>query len=302
MSPIPGLSRFLVIPMPRSSHLSPITRVQLCGTRKRWLPAVRWSIIGSLCLFLVSGQAWGRMDAENGNEGSRPIVAAGFGYQIGDLSAITVKVYDGESGEVLSDELYELTVNEGNGSGSTASQERIFAGGVGLGEADLSNFMLRVYDAKTGEFQWEGLLNLTPRDDSGTGQMVSTIVPRRAAITKIHAAAPSMRQPVFVLRALDGSTGSLVWADEFSTDGIGIGRRRPPATRLIGLNRTASETFNTYDFRIRMLDGDGQAILWEDRIFHREAEEDSHETVDDQAHILPVWPRELQQASPWEAI
>jgi hypothetical protein len=288
--------------MPRSSRFSPVTREELSGIRQRRLPAVIWPIIASLCLSLVSGEAWGRTDAESGKEGSRPIVAAGFGFQIGDLSAITVKVYDAKTGEVLSDDLYELNVNEGNGSGSAASQERIFAGGVGLGAADLSNFMLRVYDAKTGEFQWEGLLSLTPRDGGGTGQMVSTVMPRRAAITKVYAVAPSMQQPVFVLRALDVSTGGLVWADEFSTDGIRIGQRGPSVTRLVGLNRTASEAFNTYDFRIRMIDGNGQAILWEDRVFHREAEEDSHDTVDDQAHMLPVWPRELQQASPWEAI
>jgi hypothetical protein len=242
------------------------------------------------------------MDLEAEPEESRTIVAAGFGYQIGDLSAITVKVYDAASGEVLSNELYELNVNEGNNTGPNASQERIFAGGVGPGATDLSNFMLRVYDARTGTFQWEGQLNLTPRDGSGAGQMVSTVAPRRATITKIHAAEPSMQQPVFVLRALDASTGGLVWEDEFSTDGIGIGGRPQLVPRPIGLDGTATEALNTFDFRIRMLDRNRRAVVWEDRISHQEVEEDSHEAADNQAQMLPAWPRQPQDCTVPEAI
>jgi hypothetical protein len=242
------------------------------------------------------------MDVEHEPEKSGTIVAAGFGYQIGDLSAITVRVYDAVSGEVLSSELYELSVNEGNSTGQNSSQERIFAGGVGLGATDLSNFMLRVYDARTGAFQWEGELNLTPRGGSGPGQMVSTAVPWHAMITRIHAAERSIHQPVFVLRALDASTGGLVWEDEFSTDGIGIGRGQPLVTRPIGLDGTSMETFNTFDFRIRMVDRNRQAILWEDRISHQEVEEDSREAADDQAHMLPPWPRQPQQSAAPEAI
>ena len=61
---------------------------------------------------------------------------------------------------------------------SEALQER--AGGVGPGATDLSNFVLRVYDAKTGKFQWEGNLNLTPVESGNVGQLVSTVSPRRA--------------------------------------------------------------------------------------------------------------------------
>jgi hypothetical protein len=249
------------------------------------------------CSLLAPAYGWSAGDDSKGT-----IVAAGFGYQIGDASTITVKVYDAASGDVLSDDVYELNVNEGKNPQSTPSQERIFAGGVGLGATDLSNFVLRVYDAKTGKFQWEGQLNLTHRDGSGAGQVVSTLVLQRATVTKIHATETASRQPSFLLRALDPLTGGLVWEDEFSTDGAGSARVERIAMRLIGLDGNATGASHTFDFRIRMFDRSGRAVLWEDQISQQEAEVDTHEAVDDQAHELPSWPRQFQQGAAPEAI
>ena len=272
-------------------HPHPRTRASI-GLRR--LKTISCLASAGLCLSLVSSQAWGQTDRDM-KEGEGTIVAAGFGCQIGETSTITVKVYDAVSGEVLSDEVYELNVKEEYSSRPAVSQDRIFAGGVGLGAADLSNFMLRVYDAKTGKFQWEGKLNLTPREESGLGQMVSTVAPRRAVITKIHATETSAQQPVFSLRALDASTGGLVWEDEFSADGTGAARAQQITNPLIGPDESSLEASHTFDFRIRMFDRNGRAILWEDRVSQQEPEEDNSEAVEDLAHVLPAWPRQLQQ-------
>lgn len=303
MSLIHWLSRFLGTLLARPFVPTPMPRKDRRPSRPRLrrLKAISWLAGAGLCLSLASGQAWGQIDADR-KGGRGTIVAAGFGYQIGDASTITVKVYDAASGEVLSDDVYELNVNEGKSAQPNPSQERIFAGGVGLGAMDLSNFVLRVYDAKTGKFQWEGLLNLTPRDGSGAGQMISTVFPRRATITKIHATETAAHQPSFLLRALDPLTGGLIWEDEFSTDGAGSARVGRIATRVIGLDGSSTEGSRTFDFRIRMFDRSGRAILWEDQISQQEVEEDTHEAVDDQAHILPAWPWLLQQGSTPEAI
>lgn len=267
----------------------------------RPLKTVSWRVGAGLCLALVAGQAWGGMDTEQ-KEVQGTIVAAGFGYQIGEVSTITVKVYDAGSGEVLSDDTYELNVNDGDAPRSNGSQERIFAGGVGLGATDLSNFVLRVYDARTGRFQWEGQLNLTPRDGGRAGQLVSTLSPRRASVTKIHTVDASMRQPSFLLRALDASTGGLVWEDEFSTEGAGSGKVERIAARLSRSEGDPTDASHTFDFRIRMFDRNGQDVLWEDLVSQQEAEEDSHEAVDDQARMIPAWPRQTQSTSSPEQI
>jgi hypothetical protein len=87
----------------------------------------------------------------------RTVVAAGVGYENAETSTITVKTYDAENGAILSDETYELNVREDAASAGSQPRERIFAGGVGPGADGLSAFTLRVYDAATGKFLWEGL-------------------------------------------------------------------------------------------------------------------------------------------------
>jgi hypothetical protein len=79
------------------------------------------------------------------------VVAAGFGFQDQDVSFITVKTYDAQSGEVLSADTYELDIKD-DGPPSSHPRTRIFAGGVGVGSGSLSEFTLRVYDASNGRF------------------------------------------------------------------------------------------------------------------------------------------------------
>ncbi|ALA57753.1 hypothetical protein [Nitrospira moscoviensis] len=252
-------------------------------------------------LLLLGGAAWAiglfsppvfSAALEDQDEAKGTMVAAGFGYQIGDVSTITVKVYDAASGDVLSDDTFELNVKDGE---TGSAQERIFAGGVGLGATDLSHFMLRVYDARTGRFQWEGELNLRPNGGNGGTQTVSTVVPRRATVTKVHAVETPARHPLFVLRALDPATGGLVWQDEFSADST----RFPTIERIVHRPRPvagdSADVSRTFDFRIRMLDGG--SVLWEDLFAQEEAEEESHEAADDHASMLPVWPRLLEPES-----
>ena len=302
MALIHWLSRFF-----GSLITRPLAPASIRKSRNPFLPPLRrvksisWLAGAGLCAMLVSSQVWGQTEAGQ-YAGNRTIVAAGFGYQIGDTSTITVKVYDAESGEVLSDESYELNVNEGDNARSNRSQERIFAGGVGLGATDLSNFVLRVYDARTGKFQWEGQLNLTPREGSGAGQMISTLEPRRATIRRVHAGEPARRQPSFLLRALDPLTGGLLWEDEFSTDGAGSARIQRIAARMIGLDGQSTGASHLFDFRIRVFDHSGRAVLWEDQVSQQETEEETLEAADDQAHMLPAWPWQIQQGSAAQSI
>lgn len=245
-----------------------------------------------LCLSFSGGQAW----SEIGTENKRAIVAAGFGYQIGSVSTIAVKVYDAASGDILSNEIYELAVKESDGVRSDRGP-RIFAGGVGLGATDLSNFVLRVYDANTGVFQWEGRLNLLQPDWKAGGKVVSTALPRWATVTRVHLVEATMEQPVFLLRAMDAETGVLVWEDEFTAVRTQIPRAHRIADRSIqqdGIPLARSRTFN---FKIRMYDPSGKKVLWEDQLSQRGSDEGPDQSHSDQADILPSWPNLSQEES-----
>jgi len=66
------------------------------------------------------------------------VVAAGFGFQDEEVSFITVKTYDAQSGDVLSAETYELDIKD-DGPASSHPRTRIFAGGVGRGPVVFRN-------------------------------------------------------------------------------------------------------------------------------------------------------------------
>ncbi len=260
------------------------------------LAILAWSMVVGFCLFSSSSLAWGEESAE-----ARSIVAAGFGYQIGSASVISVKVYDAESGTILSDEVYELAVKE-NGGGGAAHGPRIFAGGVGLGATDLSNFMLRVYDANTGAFQWEGRLNLV-QPDSKRELQVSVSMPRRATVMRTQAVQSVSDQPVFLLRAVDAVSGLSVWEDEFTAMQTRIPKVQPITGRSIQPAEISVGSSHAFEFRIRMFDPNGQRVLWEDLLSRVESDEGATESSGDRASILPAWPRQSQdEEAPAESI
>lgn len=268
-------------------------------SKTRWAVGLGYSRIVGLMAFIGlwgfyggNDQAW----ADAGSLDKKAIVAAGFGFQIGSVSAISVKVYEADSGAIVSDDVYELTVKEGDGAGGS-SGARIFAGGVGQGATDLSNFVLRVYDANTGVFQWEGRLNLVQPDRKSGEQTISTRKFSRATITRVRAEQQASEQPIFLLRAVDMVTGSLVWEDEFTTVLGGTSHIHSIADRFTMLGRVSTNSSHRFEFRIRMYDPSGKKILWEDQVSRRESEEGVQESLNDQADLLPVWPHQQQDAS-----
>ncbi len=245
--------------------------------------------VGLFVFYGGDDQAWGDVVSMD----KKAIVAAGFGYQIGSVSAISVKVYEADSGAIVSDDVYELTVKEGEGAGRSEGA-RIFAGGVGHGATDLSNFVLRVYDANTGLFQWEGRLNLVQPDGKGRGQAISTRTVSRATLTRVREEQQTAEQPVFFLRAVDVVTGSLVWEDSFTTVLSGTPRLHSIANRFTRAGRVSTNSPHRFELRIRMYDPSGKKILWEDQLSRRESAEGTQEPLNDQPDLLPVWPQQQQ--------
>ena len=279
---ISWISRLLQSVTGAMSPKLPVKKLHSSSRLRHSIKSLAWVLVGIL---LGPSLAWAE-----GVTVKAGIVAAGFGYQVGDVSTITVKIYDPQSGEVLSDDTYELNVTDEHAANGSPSQARLFAGGVGPGATDLSNFVLRVYDATTGKFQWEGNLNLTPRDAESVGQLGSTLGPRRATVTRIREMSATSPRPSFLLRALDSTTGGLVWEDEFSTDGNNRARLERIADRRVSEDRDQSELSRSFDFRIRMSGDEGRHILWEDQFAQTEAEEVAEsETVEEKALQLPTW-------------
>jgi hypothetical protein len=218
------------------------------------------------------------------------IVAAGVGYGNAETSTITVKTYDAENGAILSDETYELNVREDTVSAGSQPRERIFAGGVGPGDDGLSKFTLRVYDATTGKFLWEGLLNLSvSNQESGSTQRVVAHLAPQATVTQVRSRGAIDGQPQFFLRAVDPATGHLVWADQFSAGTGGLARAERVSRAVVGQTEGLAAPSQKIEFRIRMLNDRDRQILWEDTIEPTVEETSVANGHDGAAENLPAW-------------
>lgn len=144
------------------------------------------------------------------------VVAAGVGYENAETATITVKTYDAENGVILSDETYDLNVREDSASAGEQPRERIFAGGVGPGADGLSAFRLRVYDSATGQFLWEGILNLgVGNQESGSShRAVAHLAPPQATVTQVRSRGAIGGQPQFffvlLIRQPDSLCGPII--------------------------------------------------------------------------------------------
>lgn len=232
------------------------------------------------------------------------VVSAGIGYENAETSTITVKTYDAESGAILSEETYELNVREDAASTASQPRERIFAGGVGPGADGLSAFTLRVYDAATGRFLWEGFLDLTAGDQEAVSphRVVAHLAPQTIA-TQVRSRGVAIDgQPQLFLRAVDSATGQLVWTDQFSA---GAGRRayaERVGRAVVGQAEGFAASSQQIELRIRMFNGQDWQLLWEDRI---EPAVDDTEVLagqNDTLGNLPAWRRAGSDEMKKEAI
>src|SRR5512146_83988 len=265
-----------------SRIISPVSRPQY---RQTFISMVTIGAAVTLCHFALP--AWSADLSASASQKPRKTVAAGLGYQDADTSSITVKTYDADSGEVLSTETYELDIKE-DGPPSSRPRARIFAGGVGVGSDGLSEFTLRVYDATSGRFLWEGRLNLSSSSspDVAAYPVVAQVRPR-VAVTKVFGRIKANGQPYFVLRAVNSETGQLIWGDEFSANAASV-RVERISRSIIGMAGGAPPEI---DFRIKMPDEAGRHLLWEDKVVPTVDDEAVvPERSEDPAGILPVWP------------
>ncbi|MCE9536778.1 MAG: hypothetical protein K8R65_10275 [Nitrospirae bacterium] len=221
---------------------------------------------------------------------ARKVVAAGVGYENAETSSITVKTYDAETGTVLTEDTYELNVREDVTSAAGQPSERIFAGGVGPGADGLSTFSLRVYDAATGKFLWEGLLNLniSNQESDPTHRVVAHLAPQ-AMVTQVRSRGAIDGQPQFFLRAVDSASGQLVWTDHFSAGSGTLARAERIGRAVVGQTEGFSAPAQQIEFRIRMFDDGSRKLLWEDTIEPSAEETEVAVGQDDAAGILPAW-------------
>ena len=196
-------------------------------------------------------------------EGHDDLLLAGFGFQSATSSLITIRTYQAETGAVLAEESYDLTVQENGASGET-KRDRIFAGGIGVGADGQSRFLLRVYDALTGKFLWEGQLNLTSQKEERRSRPIATVTPFRSSVWKAGIKGQPSVQVYLSLRAVDPRTGRLVWEDKFIPGASRTGRSERTGFRSVDRPAQIETIGHVFDLVVRTFDRTSGRLLWQD--------------------------------------
>ena len=226
-----------------------------------------------------------------GPDDHAPVLAAGFGFQAAGSSLITVRTYHVPTGAILSEDSFDVSVKEEGAAEYDGNRGRVFAGGIGTDTQGKSKFMLRVYDAETGRFLWEGQLNLLKVGEGGVAQTKAMITPRPLSAVPAADSATQSFQALFSVRAVNPISGRLVWQDQF-TPGI----RKRPGSAGVSCRKCAVKPINEpighiFDLVVRTYDRSSGILLWEDSFeeIDRIEEPDSAPETNAYPQAIPFW-------------
>ncbi|GAB1723492.1 MAG: hypothetical protein GDA65_19235 [Nitrospira sp. CR1.1] len=233
-----------------------------------------------------------------------PVLAAGFGFQAAGSSLITVRTYNVPTGAILSEDSFDVSVKEEGAAEYDGNRGRVFAGGIGADIQGKSAFMLRVYDAETGRFLWEGQLNLLNVSEDGVSTVKATITPKPASAVPAADRAPQAFQSLFSVRAVNPLTGRLVWQDQF----VPGTRKRPRSAGVVWRNfsgKPVNEPIgHIFDLVVRTYDRASGILLWEDSFEEIDRIEELGSAPETNAYpqAIPFWhPAGANEADVYEA-
>ena len=263
----------------------PVVAVSLIGTH---------SIAGSY-LFLAVPAPENTTDISTGrglSTSHSSVSAAAFGFQAAGFSVITVRTYDGPTGVILSEDSFDVSIREEGAAERDANKGRIFAGGIGTDSEGQSRFMLRVYDAETGRFLWEGQLNLLKAGVEGLTRAQVIARSNKAATDPTVSYKQASFKMLFSLRAVNPVTGVLLWQDQFAP---GNGRERKKASgvalKVPAMRPTGQPLERIFGLSVRAYDRTTGTLLWEDSFEQLEPLEDSavEPYTDAYPQVIPSW-------------
>ena len=192
------------------------------------------------------------------------VLAAAFGFQAAGSSTITVRTYDAPTGAILSEDSFDVNVKEEGVAEHDENKGRIFAGGIGTDSQGKSKFMLRVYDAETGRFLWEGQLNLLKMGDGGMTRASAALTPNSHPKVQSAVAFQEPLQTLFSVRAVNPVTGGLVWQDQFAPGSRKWARAEGMLFNAPRVDMIHEPIGHIFDLVVRTYDRRSGTLLWED--------------------------------------
>jgi hypothetical protein len=234
-------------------------------------------------------------DADSVHGGAMParVVAVGFGYQRGNTSLIRIRTYDAETGDLLSEERFDLNVVGEDPTKMESNGDRVFAGAAYLDSRTITEFPMRVYDAQSGAYLWQGNLNFVTTDSGDPRQQTSARIPSRPSLRLVGDATVPTVESRLIVQAVDRLSGQPVWRQLFTPKK----EQSERVTLQSQADRTEAEPDNRdYEVIVRSYNRETEELVWTDRLSTSDVIDEVSEDEPERAQLIPGWP--VRQSRP----
>ncbi|CAI4031330.1 exported protein of unknown function [Nitrospira tepida] len=247
------------------------------------LPATLWA--GQAPLSAFNSQT----NPDSVHKGTMParVVAVGFGYQRGKTSLIRIRTYDAETGDLLSEERFDLNVVGEDPTKPESKGDRVFAGAAYLDSRTITEFPMRVYDARSGAYLWQGNLNFVTTDSGDPRQHTSAGMWSHSFVRPVGDATVPTVESSLIVQAVDRLSGQPVWRQLFTP-------KKEQSERVAldsQADRTEADTDNRdYEVIVRSYDRDTEELVWTDRLSTSDVIDEVSGEEPERAQLIPGWP------------
>lgn len=170
-----------------------------------------------------------------------------------------VRTYDTSTGDLVWQDRFDVDDKEEEARSITALGDRIFVSGGGPNPLTTGDWLVRAYDARTGEVLWE--------DQLGTAGGNFSALSIAARGDKVFAAGigKTLMENDWIVRAYDASSGGAVWEDRFDT-GDGTGATSITANRFGVFATGGIDSLTEKAMIVKSYDTATGDLRWEDRV------------------------------------
>lgn len=186
--------------------------------------------------------------------------AAGAGDDQEGTSVWIVRAYDEKSGDVIWEDLFKNGGRNAEAHAVSAGGNRVFVGGRAESPSGGSEWVVRAYDASTGDLLWHDRFGINGKDEVA---LSIAVLGNRLFVS--GGGPDPLTAGDWLVRAYDAGTGELLWEDQLGTaDGNFISlsiTARDGRVFAAGIGKTLTSS----DWIVRAYDASAGGILWEDR-------------------------------------
>ena len=152
---------------------------------------------------------------------------------------------------------------------------------------------MRVYDAQSGAYLWQGNLNFVTTDSGDPRQQTSARIPSRPSLRLVGDATVPTVESRLIVQAVDRLSGQPVWRQLFTPKK----EQSERVTLQSQADRTEAEPDNRdYEVIVRSYNRETEELVWTDRLSTSDVIDEVSEDEPERAQLIPGWP--VRQSRP----